>query len=322
MDLGIKLPNLSPLASRESILAVARHAEQLGYGALWASDHLVFAESTVHEAVGRRFPVDLSVPAVDPLVALSLAAGVTESVRLGTSVLVLANRNPVAIAKAWASLDHLAPGRVVAGIGTGWQEEEFRALGAGDRFRQRGSVTEEYIEILRRCWTMERPSHAGRFYKFEPLHFSPQPSSSIPVLLGGSSERGISRVGRVADGFHGTNLSPDAMATTIDRIRQAAADADRDPNALIMTTLCELDLRTTSVRDEDHADVHLAGCAQELVDRIGRFADAGVEHLALRVRALSGSTRPCVEPSWSLAAGLEQMAALAAVTGSMGLLRR
>lgn len=315
MELGIKLPNLSPLASRDSILTVARQAEDLGFSALWASDHLVFAEATVHEAVDRRFPVEFRTPAVDPLVALSLAAGATDAIELGTSVLVLANRNPVAIAKAWASLDHLAPGRVIAGIGTGWQQEEFRALGAGDRFRWRGSVTEEFIEILRRCWTMERPSHEGRFHSFEPLHFHPQPDRPIPILLGGSSERGIERVGRVADGFHGTNLTPRTAAETIDRIRQVAADAGRDPGALVMTTLCELDLRPAGAPPEDHADIHLAGTLAQAVDRIGRFAEAGVAHLALRVRALSGSTRPGVVPEVSLSAGLDQIAELAGAVG-------
>lgn len=317
MDLGVKIPNLSPLASRRSILEVGRRAEALGFAAVWASDHLVFAESTVHQAVGRRFPVSFETPVLDPLVALSVVAGATERIRLGTSVLVLANRNPVAIAKAWASLDHLAPGRVIAGIGTGWQEAEFRALGAGDRFRRRGSVTEEYIEILRRCWTDDRPSFSGRFYELEPLHFHPRPAAPIPILLGGTSDRGLARVGRVGDGFHGTNLTPERARETIDRIRQIASEAGRDPVGLVFTTLCELDLRATRADPEDHAGVHLVGPEDVVAERLAAFEAAGIGHLALRVRALSGSTRPEVQPAVSLSAGLEQLDAVAALVGSV-----
>lgn len=315
MDFGVKLPNLSPLASRRAILDVATAAEDRGYGAVWASDHLLFARATVHDAVDRRFPIDFREPVIDPLVTLAMAAGVTEAVKLGTSVLVLANRNPLAIAKAWASLDHVAPGRVLAGIGTGWQEGEFRALGVGDRFGRRGSVTEEFIEILRRCWTADEPQFSGRFYDFEPIHFHPQPTMPIPILLGASSDRGVQRVGRVADGFHGTNLSPAGARTMIDRISHAAAEAGRDPAALAFTTLCELDLRAASVSPDDHGDVHLVGTPAEVLDRVARFEEAGIEHLALRVRALSGTTRPGVEPRLSLAAGLEQIAGFAALVG-------
>lgn len=313
MDLGVKIPNLSALASRESLLGVARAAERCGYGAVWASDHLVFGAATVHDMPGRRFPVGFDVPAVDPLVALAAVAGATERVKLGTSVLVLANRNPVAIAKAWASIDLIAPGRVIAGVGTGWQEEEFSALGAGDRFRRRGSATDEFIEILRRCWSEETPSFHGEFYDLEPVHFHPQPTRPIPILLGGSSERGIRRVGRVGDGFHGTNLSPDDARIRIDEIRQAAVDAGRDPDALYFTTLCELGLGSLPVAADDHMDTHMVGSREEVTDRLGRFAEAGIEHVALRVRALSGSTRPGVEPALSLSEGIEQIEAMAEV---------
>lgn len=308
MRFGVKIPNLSALASRGSIIRTAVTAEDGGYEAIWASDHLVFARSTVHRADGRRFPVPFDVPAVDPIVALSVAAGATDRIRLGTSVLVAANRSPVAIAKAWASLDLLAPGRVVAGIGTGWQQEEFEALGAGDRFRRRGTATEEAIEILRRCWSDPEPSFRGEFHDIEPLHFRPQPERPIPIILGGSSERGIGRVGRCGDGFHGTNLTPAAAAEVIDRIRQAAADADRDPEALWFTTLVEMEFRSDGPRNaEDDAGVHLVGSADRMVERVAAFAEAGIEHLALRVRSLSGSTRPGVAPALDLERGLDEI---------------
>lgn len=308
MRFGVKIPNLSALASREAIIRTATTAESSGFEALWASDHLVFARSTVHRADGRRFPVPFDVPAIDPIVALSVAAGVTERIRLGTSVLVLANRAPVAMAKAWASLDHLAPGRVVAGIGTGWQKEEFEALGAGDRFRRRGTATEEAIDILRRCWGEEEPSFDGEFHRIEPLHFNPRPASPIPIVLGGSSDRGIARVGRCGDGFHGTNLTPAAAGDVIERIRSAAVEEGRDPDRLWFTTLVELEHRSDGPRGgDDDAGIHLVGTVERMRERVGSFERAGITHLALRVRSLSGSTRPGVEPELDLERGLEEI---------------
>lgn len=304
---GIKLPNLSPIASRDAIVQTARASEQAGLDAVWASDHVVFARSTEHRAERRRFPVPFDTPAVDPLVALSVVAGATERVLLGTSVVVLANRNPVIMAKAWSSLDMLAPGRVVAGVGTGWQREEFDALGVGHRFDRRGSATEEFIEVMRRCWSDPAPAFEGEHYRFDPLHFHPQPPITIPVLLGGASDRGLRRVGRCGDGYHGTNLTPEAAAETIDRISDAADRAGRDPDALWFTTLVELERRPTTRDTDDDAGIHLVGSAAAMAERVAAFAEAGIAHLALRVRALSGSTRPGVGIDLSLERGLDEI---------------
>jgi len=142
------------------------------------------------------------------------------------------------------------------------------------------------------------------------LDFFPRPAAPIPILLGATSDRGVARVGRVADGFHGTNLTPPAAAEMIRRIREAASDAGRDPAGLRFTTLCELDVQPEGGVPED-SDIHLVGSPQEIVDRVGRFAAAGIEHIALRVRALSGSTRRGIEPTLSLEVGLDQLHAFA-----------
>lgn len=304
---GIKLPNLSPLASRESILITGTTAERLGFTAVWASDHVVFTPTTEHDHPDRRFPVAFDTPAVDPLVALALVAGSTDRIGLGTSVLVLANRNPVVVAKSWASLDLLAPGRVLAGIGTGWQENEFRALGAGDRFHRRGSATAEFIDILRTCWNDPSRGFTGEFYSFGPLHFEPRPATGIPILLAGSSARGLHRVATHGDGFHGTNLSPAAASEAIAQIERYAETHGRQSGPRHFTTLCELDLRDQVESEQDSGGIHLVGSPEQIAQRIRAFTDAGVTHIALRVRALSGSTRKEISPQLSLGAGLEQL---------------
>lgn len=313
MTFGVKLPNLSPLASRESILATGTTAERLGFTAVWASDHVVFTPTTKHNHPNRRFPVDFSVPAVDPLVTLALVAGSTHRIELGTSVLVLANRNPVVVAKSWASLDLLAPGRVLAGVGTGWQENEYRALGASDRFRRRGSATAEFIDILRTCWSDPSGGFTGEFYSFDPLYFEPRPALGIPILLAGSSERGLRRVATHGDGFHGTNLGPAAAAEAIVEIEKYAASCGRARVPRRYTTLCELDLRDRPITpDEEHDGIHLVGTPEQVAERVHAFTDAGIVHLALRVRALSGSTRKEIQPELSIRAGLEQLERFAA----------
>ncbi|MGX7722836.1 TIGR03619 family F420-dependent LLM class oxidoreductase [Rhodococcus pyridinivorans] len=305
---GVKLPNLSPLASRDAILTTGTTAERLGFEAVWASDHVVFTPTTEHDHPDRRFPVGFDTPAVDPLIALSLVAGATERVELGTSVLVLANRNPVVVAKSWASLDLLAPGRVVAGIGTGWQENEFQALGAGERFRRRGSATAEFIDILRTCWSDPSDGFSGEFYSFGPLFFEPRPTKEIPILLAGRTSRGLRRVASHGDGFHGTNLSPEAAREAITRIEEYAVEYGREHLSRRYTTLCELDLRDRPVRpDEDYDGIHLVGTPEQVAERVRAFAAAGIAHLALRVRALSGSTRKEVSNELSVSAGTEQL---------------
>ncbi|WP_241383743.1 TIGR03619 family F420-dependent LLM class oxidoreductase [Rhodococcus sp. CH91] len=305
---GVKLPNLSPLASRDSILTTGTVAERLGFTAVWASDHVVFTPTTEHDHPDRRFPVGFDTPAVDPLVALAAVAGATERVELGTSVLVLANRNPVVVAKAWASLDLLAPGRVLAGIGTGWQENEFHALGAGDRFRRRGSATVEFIDILRTCWSDPSDGFTGEFCSFGPIHFAPRPAAGIPILLAGRSDRGLRRVASHGDGFHGTNLNPAAAGEAIARIEKYAAACGRATASRRYTTLCELDLRDRPVGpDEDHGGIHLVGTPEQVAERIRAFDAAGISHLALRVRALSGSTRKEISNRLSVRAGVEQL---------------
>ncbi|MGN5236468.1 MULTISPECIES: TIGR03619 family F420-dependent LLM class oxidoreductase [unclassified Rhodococcus (in: high G+C Gram-positive bacteria)] len=305
---GVKLPNLSPLASRKSILTTGMLAEWLGFTAVWTSDHVVFTPTTEHDHPDRRFPVAFDTPAVDPLVALSVVAGATERIELGTSVLVLANRNPVIVAKAWASLDLLAPGRVLAGIGTGWQENEFRALGAGNRYRRRGSATAEFIDILRTCWSDPSRGFPGEFYSFGPLYFEPRPATAIPILLAGNSARGLHRVATHGDGFHGTNLNPAAAGVAIAQIEKYAATCGRATVPRRYTTLCELDLRDRPIRPEqDHDGIHLVGTPEQVAERIRAFTGSGITHIALRVRALSGSTRKEISPKVCLSAGLDQL---------------
>ena len=157
MEIGVHLPVYGAAATREGVLLVARRIEALGYDSLWVSDHVVIPWTIrsryPYNATGD-FPLSPGTDFLEPLTALTLAAAVTSRVRLGTSVLVLPHRHPVLTAKMLATLDHLAPGRVILGAGVGWMREEVELFGVP--YGRRGAWTDEAIAIMRACWREDR----------------------------------------------------------------------------------------------------------------------------------------------------------------------
>src|SRR3989449_432416 len=161
--------------------------EALGYDSLWASDHVVIpwriASKYPYNETGD-FPLPASANFLEPLTALALVAGATERIRLGTTVLVLPHRHPLLAAKMLATLDHLAPGRVILGAGVGWMREEIELFGVD--YARRGAWSDEAIRIMRACWREERPSFRGEVVSFPPVGFAPKPPRrTIPVWIGG-----------------------------------------------------------------------------------------------------------------------------------------
>src|SRR3990170_813658 len=159
MEIGLHLPHVGPLATREGITAFAGLAEEHGCDSLWVSDHVV-----VPRGLGSRypysregaFPVPPDVPFHEPIATLLFVAGVTQRAKLGTTVLVVPMRNPVVTAKQLATLDVLSNGRLVLGVGAGWMQEEFEALGVP--FEGRGARAREYIRLYKALWTEDNPS--------------------------------------------------------------------------------------------------------------------------------------------------------------------
>lgn len=163
MKYGLTIPNYGKFADRESILEISIAAEELGYDSLWASDHIVLP--TDHKGFGNIF--------FEPLVTLSYIAQRTKTIKLGTSVIVLPYRNPVVFAKSISTLDVLSGGRVIVGIGSGWLKEEFNALGVNHE--ERGRITDEYLEIIKKLYTSETPSFSGNYFNFSDIIFDPKP---------------------------------------------------------------------------------------------------------------------------------------------------
>lgn len=184
-------------ASPEAIAASAKKAEELGYDAIFVNDHIVV------DASPRSAPWT---NCYDPFAALAYIAANTSRIRLGVSVLIVPYRNPIATAKALATIDRLSGGRLICGVGVGWNEAEFAALGVP--FRERGARTDEYLRLWQACWGPDRVSFAGRFVAFDEMYVSPKPLQRPhpPLWCGGASDAALRRAARVAATWQPTPL--------------------------------------------------------------------------------------------------------------------
>src|SRR5947199_10456409 len=271
MKFGCHLPVYGPAATRETLVGFARRAEALGYDSLWASDHVVLpwriTSRYPYNATGD-FPLPPATDFLEPLTALALVAGVTERAALGTTVLVLPHRHPLLAAKMLATLDHLAPGRVILGAGVGWMREEIEALGAP--YDRRGAWSDEAIRVMRACWRDERAAHAGEFFRFDALACRPAPArGTIPIWIGGHTPRALRRVAELGDGWHAAFPSAAKMKAGLADLATACGRGGRDVTSLTISARLGLPARQD---------------ADALVREIRALADLGVSHLILESR--------------------------------------
>lgn len=223
--LGFGLPVSGRWATRESVVHVARRAEELGYASVWAY------QRTLWPADGRLGPSHRSV--LDPVVALTLAAGHTERLGIGTATVCAPFTPPALLAATMASLDVVSDGRLTVGLGMGWLPEEHTA--AGVPLARRGARFEEYLHCLRALWTEEPVDFRGEFYTVPRSYLSPRPVQRPhpPVLVGGSAERALLRAGRLAQGWVASSShDPTALSRSVETVRKGAAAAGRDPHDL------------------------------------------------------------------------------------------
>ena len=213
----------------EHLVPLARHAEAVGFDSVAFSDHIVyplgFATNYPYSADGMPTYTPES-PWLDPLVAIASCAAATERLRFITNVYVLGYRHPIAAAKQVASTDFLSAGRLSFGVGAGWLREEFDAL--AEPFEGRGARMVEAIEILRALWSGDPVEHHGEFYDFAPVQMSPPPERTIPILIGGHTERAMRRAAAIGDGWLGLDYEPDELRSILTRLHEFRAAAGRD----------------------------------------------------------------------------------------------
>jgi probable F420-dependent oxidoreductase len=183
-----------------------------------------------------KIPAEPDTPIPDPLIWLAFAAAATSKLRLGTCILIVPQRNPLVLAKELATLDQLSGGRVELGLGVGWLKEEFDALGIP--WQRRGARNDEYIAAMRALWSGPHAEFHGEFVDFDPATCSPRPvNGSIPVIVGGDSDAAIQRAVRIADGYFPGEGDSERLAGLLDRLRQAAEKANRDPASIEINTI-------------------------------------------------------------------------------------
>ena len=235
MKFGLRYTSLGRYANGPAAVELAQAAEAAGFDSMWTVEHVV-----IPQAYESRYPYSPSgrmgsgledFPIPDPLIWLAYIASATRTIKLGTAILILPQRNPVVTAKAVATLDHLAGGRrVLLGIGVGWLAEEFSALGVP--FEDRGARTDEYVAAMRALWTHERASFQGRFVSFDNVFCRPLPAASIPIIVGGDTKAAARRAGRLGDGYFPAR---GASAELFDEMTRAAVEAGRDPKTIEIT---------------------------------------------------------------------------------------
>ena len=271
MRYGLCLPNFTDLASTEAIDAAADAADRLDYESVWTTDHVLVDRATASAEYHVNF---------DAIETLAWVGARHRGLGLGTSVIVVPQRNAVIVAKELATLDALSSGRVIAGVGIGWNEREFGNLGMAERFHVRGAYLDETVRLWRHLWSGSSEPFEGRFHRLDDFIFGPLPAqrSSLPIWIGARTEPALERVGRLADAYHSSATGPEAYARRIPTIRAAAQAAGRPMPALTARVRISFDEPAEASAARPYA---IRGNPNEMRAEIEKWADLDVEFLAL-----------------------------------------
>ncbi len=273
MKFGFMLPQFGAMATHETMLSMAQLGEEQGFESVWAADHVIMPTriSTPYPySKSGEYIADPKGAHLEPFTILSFVAGCTHRIRLGFTVIVAPYRNPIVTGKMMASLDVLSNGRLIAGVGAGWLEEEFQALEVP--FTKRWARTEEHIRIWKELWTAEEPQFDGQFYHFSEVQCRPQPLQKPhpPITIGGRGKASLKRVVSLGDGWQVVAEHPDDVYSTegdlakdLATLKQMSEEAGRDFQTIEITA------------------VIIAGTAEGVLRDIAQYERLGVSRLIL-----------------------------------------
>ena len=221
MKIGLFVMGTPAMAGGALLKSVAANAERLGAATLWVPEHVVLLDKYASKYPYSQdgvLPAPTNAPIFDPFIALTCMAAATSKIRLATGICLVPEHNPVVLAKVVATLDCLSGGRTLLGVGIGWLEEEFRAIGIP--WERRALRTRECIDAMRALWRDEVSSYRGEFVSFEGVRSNPKPvrGAALPVFFGGESEPALKRVADYGNGWVGFNLTPAEAAEKLKRI--------------------------------------------------------------------------------------------------------
>jgi probable F420-dependent oxidoreductase len=274
---GPWLPTIDELADLVGLV------DRCGYDSMWVGDHVAF-----------------TIAIFDPLMQLAQAAVLSRRLVFGTDVFLLPLRHPTPVAKQVSTLDHLTEGRFIFGVGVGGEfPKEYEACGVP--INERGARLSESLTVMRKLWTGEPVSHAGKFFKFDGIRMQPPPrqAGGPPIWCGGRSDPALRRIGRMTDGWMSYVVTPDMYREGLEKIATAASEAARTfdrgfgTSHLLFTRIDDtyeqaLDAATVSLSQRYAMDFRKAaqrygalGTPQDVVETIFKFQQAGVRHLIL-----------------------------------------
>ena len=257
--------------------------DRCGYDSMWVGDHVAF-----------------TIAIFDPLLQLAQAAVLSRRLLFGTDVFLLPLRHPTPIAKQVSTLDHLTEGRLIFGVGVGGEfAKEYEACGVP--ISERGARLSESLTVMRKLWTGEPVSHAGKFFNFDGIRMQPPPRQpgGPPIWAGGRTDPALRRIGRMTDGWMSYVVTPDMYREGLEKIAAAAGEAARTFDRgfgtahLLFTRMDDtyekaLDAATVSLSQRYAMDFRKAaqrygalGTPQDVVETIFKFQQAGVRHLIL-----------------------------------------
>ena len=292
MDYGFSIPTRGSLGNRESVLALAKLGEELGFAYLAIPDHIVIPRE-IHSLypynTERKMVGAADGDCLEQLTLMAYLAAVTTRIRLLTSVMVIPHRPPVLTAKMLATIDVLSQGRATIGCGVGWLQEEFEAIGAPP-FSERGKVTDEYLQVFKTLWTQDDARFEGKYARLENIIFLPKPVQKPrpPLWIGGESPAALRRVVALGDAWYPIGSNPQFPLNTaqryseaISRLRAEAARAKRDPNSIELNFWASWYKEGQTLTIEDGQRQAFTGSDAEVAQDIEAYRSLGVRHLLL-----------------------------------------
>jgi probable F420-dependent oxidoreductase len=279
------LPHVGENATRESVLYIAKQAEDEGLDSIWAIERLLWPvkPQTPYGGIPNApIPVEYQ-NVLDPLDTLTYLAADTDRISLGTSIIDMLFHNPVVLARRFVTLDVLSGGRVIAGFGLGWSKDEFDA--SGIPFRHRGARADEYLQVLKRIWTDDVAEFRGQFYNIPASKIGPKPVQKPhpPILLGGFSPKSFSRVVNHANGWIPiAGFAPlEQLEQAINGLREAARKANKNPSDIRVVVLSYPNVLDSSSESSSSNQQRspMSGTIDQIGSDINRIKAMGAEHI-------------------------------------------
>lgn len=294
MEIGFGIPSRGSLATLENVIKMTKAGEEMGYEIVSVSDHVVVPrtiDSIYPYSETGEFTSGVSGEYWDQLTTLSYIAGITNKIRLLTSVLVLPHRSPVLTAKMLSTIDVLSEGRLIIGCGVGWMREEFEAIGAPP-YEDRGAVGNEYLRVFKELWTNDDPSFEGKYCSFSDITFAPKPVQKPhpPLWIGGESPPALRRAAELGDAWYPICSNPRfpvgtfvQLANYMEKVRENARRIDRNPSEIdfAYNVNWNNEIESQVVNGERRL---LTGTPNQVSDDLKKLQDMGVRHLTLNLQ--------------------------------------